>query len=68
MRRALATSTRSRPASPPAAPDALIAAGANLLRHEADAPRRWFGFGAEVGALNARALMLLGRTLRRFAG
>jgi hypothetical protein len=50
-----------------AAPETLIAAGADLLRLEAGAPRRWFGFGAEVGALNARALMLLGRTLRRFA-
>lgn len=50
-----------------AAPETLIAAGAHLLRLEASAPRRWFGFGAEAPALNARALMLLGRTLRRFA-
>ncbi len=50
-----------------AAPDTLIAAGADLLRFEAAAPRRWFGFGAEAPALNARALMLLGRTLRRLA-
>lgn len=49
-----------------AAPAALIAAGADLLRQEAGAPRRWFGFGAEAPALNARALMLLGRTRRRF--
>lgn len=48
-----------------AAPDALIAFGADLLRREAAAPARWFGFGGEVPALNARALMLLGRTLRR---
>jgi hypothetical protein len=50
-----------------AAPETLIAAGAHLLRLEAGAPRRWFGFGAAAPALNARALMLLGRTLRRFA-
>ncbi len=49
-----------------AAPEALIAVGANLLDGEAGAPRRWFGFGGEVPALNARALVLLGRTLRRF--
>jgi hypothetical protein len=50
-----------------AAPETLIAASADLLRLEAGAPRRWFGFGAETPALNARALMLLGRTLRRLA-
>ena len=44
-----------------ASPEALIAAGAALLRAEATAPPRWFGFGGEVGALNARALVLLGR-------
>jgi hypothetical protein len=50
-----------------AAPAMLIEAGAQMLRREAAAPRRWFGFGAEAPALNARALTLLGRTLRRFA-
>ncbi|MGO9673113.1 MAG: hypothetical protein ACLPSF_02910 [Methylocella sp.] len=50
-----------------AAPETLIAAGAHLLRAEAAAPRRWFGFGAEPPALNARALMLLGRALRRLS-
>ena len=50
-----------------AAPETLIAAGAELLCFESGAPRRWFGFGAEAPALNARALVLLGRTLRRFA-
>ncbi|VFU10239.1 hypothetical protein [Methylocella tundrae] len=49
-----------------AAPETLIAVGADLLRIEARTPKRWFGFGSETAALNARALMLLGRTLRRF--
>lgn len=51
-----------------AAPKMLIAVGADLLRIETHTPRRWFGFGSETAALNARALMLLGRTLRRFGG
>jgi hypothetical protein len=50
-----------------AGPETLIAVGADLLRLETYAARRWFGFGSEVAALNARALMLLGRTHRRFA-
>jgi hypothetical protein len=50
-----------------AGPETLIAVGADLLRQETYAARRWFGFGGEVAALNARALMLLGRTRRRFA-
>lgn len=50
-----------------AAPGTLIAVGADLLRLEASAPRRWFGLGGDVPALNARALMLLGRLLRRAA-
>ena len=50
-----------------AAPEELIAAGAALLRREAAAPARWFGFGGEAPALNARALILLGRALRRLA-
>ncbi len=48
-----------------ALPEALMAAGANLLQSERHAPRRWFGFGAEAPIINARALILLGRTLRR---
>ena len=68
--RAYATRPRDLEALAPglsaAEPAALIAAGADLLRQEAGAPRRWFGFGAEVAALNARALLLLGRTRRRF--
>jgi hypothetical protein len=50
-----------------AAPETLIEVGAALLRAEAGAPRRWFGFGGEVAATNARAILLLGRALRRFA-
>ncbi len=50
-----------------ATPEVLIAVGADLLRMEAEAPRRWFGFGGDAPAFNARAIMLLGRALRRFA-
>ncbi|MEJ0051389.1 MAG: hypothetical protein WDN02_09330 [Methylovirgula sp.] len=48
-----------------AAPDTLIAVAAHLLKNERKNPRRWFGFGGEIGALNAKAAMLLGRTLRQ---
>ncbi len=47
-----------------ATPDVLIAVAAHLLKNERKNPRRWFGFGGEIGALNAKAAMLLGRTLR----
>ncbi len=46
-------------------PAALIAVAEHLLRRERQNPRRWFGFGGEIGALNAKAALLLGRTLRR---
>jgi hypothetical protein len=46
-------------------PQRLIAVAEHLLRHEHQYPRRWFGFGGEVSALNAKAALLLGRTLRR---
>jgi hypothetical protein len=36
-----------------------------LLENERKNPRRWFGLGGEIGALNAKAALLLGRTLRR---
>ena len=48
-----------------AAPDVLIAVAAHLMENERKNPRRWFGFGGEIGALNAKAALLLGRTLRR---
>jgi hypothetical protein len=54
-----------------AKPETLIAVAEYLLETERENPRRWFGFGGEVKALNAKAALLLGRTLRRtikFAG
>jgi hypothetical protein len=50
-----------------ASPDDMIAFAARLLCRERKAPRRWFGFGGEVQALNARAIFLLGRARRRGA-
>ena len=50
-----------------AEPSVLIAVAAHLVENERKNPRRWFGFGGEVGALNAKAALLLGRTLRRRA-
>lgn len=48
-----------------AAPDSMIAIAKDLLARERQTPRRWFGFGGETPALNAHAVLLLGRTLRR---
>ncbi len=48
-----------------APPEALIAVAEHLLELERKNPRRWFGFGGEVSALNAKAALLLGRALRR---
>jgi hypothetical protein len=48
-----------------AASETLMSIGAHLLQNERKGLRRWFGFGAEAPAINARALILLGRTLRR---
>ena len=50
-----------------AEPAVLIAVAAHLVENERKNPRRWFGFGGEVGTLNAKAALLLGRTLRRRA-
>lgn len=50
-----------------AAPERIVAAGAQLIAAETAAPRRWFGFGGEVPLLNAKAVMLFGRALRRAA-
>jgi hypothetical protein len=47
-----------------ARPEALIAVAEHLLEIERLNPRRWFGFGGEVKALNAKAALLLGRALR----
>ncbi len=48
-----------------AKPEALIAIAEHLLEIERQNPRRWFGFGGEVKALNAKAALLLGRAMRR---
>jgi hypothetical protein len=48
-----------------AVPETLIAVARKILEGERQAPRRWFGFGGEVRALNAKALLLLGRLRRR---
>jgi hypothetical protein len=50
-----------------AGPEALIAVAEHLIENERRNPRRWFGFGGEVNALNAKAALLLGRALRRRA-
>jgi hypothetical protein len=47
-----------------ARPETLIAVAEHLLDIERKNPRRWFGFGGEVKALNAKAA-LLGRALRQ---
>ncbi len=48
-----------------ARPNSLIAIAEHLLATAARDPQRWFGFGGEVKALNAKAALLLGRFLRR---
>jgi hypothetical protein len=48
-----------------ATPDAMIAVAEHLLAHARRDPQRWFGFGGEVTALNAKAALILGRALRR---
>lgn len=48
-----------------ARPDVLIAVAEYLLAAAAQDPQRWFGFGGEVKALNAKAALLLGRLRRR---
>ena len=48
-----------------ASPSTMIAVAAHLVEREARSPRRWFGFGGEVGLANARAALLLGRALWR---
>ena len=48
-----------------APPATLVAIAAHLVDRETRSPRRWFGFGGEVSLINAKAALLLGRTLRR---
>jgi hypothetical protein len=51
-----------------AAPETIIAVAKYLLAAERIAPRRWFGFGGEVPILNAKAVLLSARALRRDEG
>lgn len=51
-----------------AAPETLIAVAKRLIAAERQAPRRWFGFGGEVPILNAKAVLLSARALRRNQG
>ena len=45
----------------------LVAVGRHLVERESLSPRRWSGFGGEVGLVNARAALLLGRVRRQAA-
>ncbi len=45
-------------------PATLVAVAAALVARERCSPRRWFAFGGEVGLVNARAALLLGRVRR----
>jgi len=47
-----------------ASPRALIATGLQMIANERAVPRRQFGFGGEVPAINARAIILVGRWRR----
>lgn len=47
--------------------ETMISIAEHSLRIEILKARRWFGFGGEVEALNAKAALLLGRTLRRLS-
>jgi hypothetical protein len=51
-----------------AAPETIIAVAKHLIAVERNAPRRWFGFGGEVLILNAKAVLLSARALRRDEG
>ncbi len=48
-----------------ATPGKLIAIAEHLLERARTGRQRWFGFGGEVTALNAKAALLYGRALRR---
>lgn len=69
--RALAQSPASLDSFSPglscALPEMMIAVARKLLDSERQSAQRWFGFGGEVRALNAKALLLLGRARRRAA-
>lgn len=48
-----------------ATPGKLIAIAEHLLESARNGRQRWFGFGGEVSAVNAKAALLYGRMLRR---
>jgi hypothetical protein len=48
-----------------AAPETIVAVAKHLIAQERNPPRRWFGFGGEVPILNAKAILLSARALRR---
>jgi hypothetical protein len=48
-----------------ASPECLMATGRTILDHERRFPSRHFGVGGEVKAMNAKAIMVLGRYQRR---
>jgi hypothetical protein len=51
-----------------ATPETKIAVAKHLIATERNAPHRWLGFGGEVPILNAKAVLLSARALRREAG
>jgi hypothetical protein len=51
-----------------AAPETKIAVAKHLIATERNAPHRWLGFGGEVPILNAKAVLLSARALRRDDG
>lgn len=48
--------------------DTMIAVARRLLETERQTLRRWFGFGGEIPALNARAVLVVARARRRAEG
>ncbi|MGH6796732.1 MAG: hypothetical protein ACREDD_00710 [Methylocella sp.] len=51
-----------------AAPETIIAVAKHLIAAERSTPRRWFGNGGEIPSLNAKAVLLMARALRRDKG
>lgn len=49
-----------------ATPETMMAIAEHLLEKAARDPQRWFGFGGEIEAINAKAALLLGRASRRY--
>jgi hypothetical protein len=51
-----------------AGPETVVAVAKHLIAAERNAPRRWLGFGGGVPILNAKAVLLSARALRRDEG